>query len=164
MSSDQNQEATPTNNRDSAPTERLYITATPIRFTPRGTRNTISDSNVVMLDPRNVQQWQLDATEARIDEATTTIDDFKRRLDHLEDRVSFNSLLHDEAEDLRDDLDDLKLARQKTSKGGCSPWKTVVLVLVFVGVAVGFSCQGYQQHPFDLVDFYFSDSRDEMKH
>ncbi|KAM0553967.1 hypothetical protein ACHAPJ_007039 [Fusarium lateritium] len=156
MSSDQNQEATPSNNRDSSAAERLYTTATSIRFAPRNTRNTIIDSNVVMLDPRNVQQWQLDATEARIDDATTTFDDFKRRLDHMEDRVSLNSLLHDEVEDLRDDVGDLKLARQKTSKGGCFPWKTMVLIIGVVGFVVVYNCEHSHEALFDLVNFYLS--------
>ncbi|KAF4950069.1 hypothetical protein FSARC_13303 [Fusarium sarcochroum] len=155
MSSDQNQEATPPNNRDSSPAERLYTTATPIRFAPRGTRNTIIDSNVVMLDPRNVQQWQLDATEARIAETATNISDCKRRIDVMEEaQVLSSEILHEEFELLRDDMDDLKLARQKKAQGGCFPWKSLALVIIaIVGIAVMNSYEYDQQTLFDLLDY-----------
>ncbi|RSL80917.1 hypothetical protein CEP52_017302 [Fusarium oligoseptatum] len=67
---------TNTPNRESSSKESLYTGATPIRFASRST-----GGDVLILDPRNVQQWQLDAYQARLDEQMAK---YKDRVQELE--------------------------------------------------------------------------------
>jgi hypothetical protein len=76
MSNYSSSDKTPANNAAS-PSETLYNNKNPIRFAPRGTQNSINDG-IVVLDPRPVQQWQLDAASAR---AEGTANNLETRLD-----------------------------------------------------------------------------------
>ncbi|KAI8719868.1 hypothetical protein NCS52_00769100 [Fusarium sp. LHS14.1] len=131
---------TNTPNKESSPNERLYTTATPIRFAPRG-----PGGNVVMLDPRNVQQWQLDACEARLDEAASQMANYKDRVQELEalveesasNKAEDQAALKNELEMLKGELGNMMAAQQQQAqakkKGICFPWKTS-LVILLVGV------------------------------
>lgn len=122
-----------TPNKEPSPNERLYTTATPIRFAPRGT-----GGNVVMLDPRNVQQWQLDAYEARLDETASQVSKYKDRVQELESLVEESSsnkagdqtALRGELDILREELGKMMSAQQQAQakkKGGWFPWKTSIV-------------------------------------
>ncbi|KAL2675721.1 hypothetical protein Neosp_011912 [[Neocosmospora] mangrovei] len=124
-------------NKESSSKERLYTTATPIRFAPRG-----PGGNVVMLDPRSVQQWQLDAYEARLDETVSQIANYKDRVQELEslveesasNKAQDNIALENELEMLKGELGSMMAAQQQQAqakkKGGCFPWKTSLVILL----------------------------------
>jgi menaquinone-dependent protoporphyrinogen IX oxidase len=127
---------TNTPNKESSPNERLYTTATPIRFAPRGT-----GGNVVMLDPRNVQQWQLDAYEARLDETASQMAKYKDRVQELESLVEESAsnkagdqtTLRGELDMLREELGKMMSAQQQAQakkKGGWFPWKTSMVIVL----------------------------------
>lgn len=127
---------TNTPNKESSPNERLYTTATPIRFAPRGT-----GGNVVMLDPRNVQQWQLDAYEARLDETASQMDKYKDRVQELESLIEESAstkavdhtALRGELDMLKAELGTMMSAQQQAQakkRGGCFPWKTSIVILL----------------------------------
>ncbi|KAM0425605.1 hypothetical protein ACHAPT_009136 [Fusarium lateritium] len=125
-----------------SPSERLYTTATPIRFAPRSAYSNMPDGgSVMMLDPRNVQQRQLDACAARRDETTSQMAKYKRRVEEVEFLVEDSTSnsksegqtapLHDELKMLREELGKMVVAQQQqTKKGGWFPWKTSLFVLV----------------------------------
>lgn len=127
---------TNTPNKESSPSERLYTTATPIRFAPRG-----PGGNVVMLDPRNVQQWQLDAYEARLDETASQVANYKDRIQELESLVEESTsnkaedqtALKNELEMLKGELGNMMAAQQQAQakkKGICFPCKTSIVILL----------------------------------
>ncbi|KAM5352859.1 hypothetical protein ACJ41O_005581 [Fusarium nematophilum] len=116
---------------DTAP--HAYTTATPIRFAPRGTR----DSNIIMLDPRTVQQWQLDATDARLDDTASQMAAYKTRIDGLEALLEDTATKADELEGLRGELEMLVLEKQRMQKkGGWWSWKSVLFLVVLLGVVL----------------------------
>ncbi|KAM6538054.1 hypothetical protein FALCPG4_003937 [Fusarium falciforme] len=141
---------TNTPNKESSPNERLYTTATPIRFAPRGT-----GGNVVMLDPRNVQQWQLDAYEARLDETASQMAKYKDRVQELESLVEESAsnkagdqtALRGELDILREELGKMMSAQQQApakKKGDWFPWKTS-MVVVLAGAVFFSGYAGYAQ-------------------
>ncbi|KAJ4311631.1 hypothetical protein N0V84_010345 [Fusarium piperis] len=108
-----------TPNRESSPNRRLYTAATPIRFAPHGL-----DDNVVILDPRNVQQWQLDACEARLDETASQMAKYKERVQELEflagnsadTEAEDQAALRDELEMLREELGKMIISQQQKAQ------------------------------------------------
>ncbi|KAF4446447.1 hypothetical protein FALBO_17073 [Fusarium albosuccineum] len=143
--------------KEASPSEALYTTATPIRFAHRGTRKTTIDSNVMVLDPRTVQQWQLDATEARLEEATNNLQNYKARVEELEVESATKSdsqnLILEELETLRDELDSLVIAQQDAKKGGWLPWKTLFLLFVMAGLCVFGNV--YHKDFYEVLDYPF---------
>ncbi|KAF4985806.1 hypothetical protein FDECE_16301 [Fusarium decemcellulare] len=147
--------------KEASPSEALYTTATPIRFAHRGTRKTTIDSNVMVLDPRTVQQWQLDATEARLEEATNNLQNYKARVEELEVESATKSdsqnLILEELETLRDELDSLVIAQQDAEKGGWFPWKEFFLLFVLAGLGVVLGVFGnvYHKDFYEILDYPF---------
>ncbi|RSL45940.1 hypothetical protein CEP54_014073 [Fusarium duplospermum] len=125
-----------TPNRESSSKENLYTTATPIRFASRST-----GGDVLMLDPRNVQQWQLDAYEARLDEQMAKYKDRVQELESLiENKTGDQTAVKDELEMLKGELGKIS---QKKKKGGCFPWKTCLVVLLAVVFFSSYAGDGY---------------------
>lgn len=124
---------TNTPNKESSPNERLYTSATPIRFAPR-----------VTLDRHNVQQWQLDAYEARLDETVSQMTKYKDRVQELEsllkgstnNKAGGQTTLRAELDMLSDELGKMMNAQQQAQakkERGWFPWKTF-MVIVLVGL------------------------------
>ncbi|RSL89976.1 hypothetical protein CDV31_015776 [Fusarium ambrosium] len=131
---------TNTSNRHSSSKESLYTGATPIRFASRST-----GGDVLMLDPRNVQQWQLDAYQARLDEQMAK---YKDRVQELEsfiensvsNKVGDQTAVKEELEMLKGEIGKMQA---KKKKGGCFPWKTFVVILIGVVFFSSYAGDGY---------------------
>lgn len=125
--------------KESSLDDRFYNVAKPIRFAPR-----VKGGNVVILDPRNVQQWQLDAYEARLDETASQVANYKERIQELEYLVedSLSNKVGDQAA-LTGELDTLKgelgkmMVAQRGKKGGWFPWKTSLVAILAGAVYFG---------------------------
>ncbi|KAF4958128.1 hypothetical protein FGADI_2636 [Fusarium gaditjirri] len=104
FSSSSSYEKTPT-----PPPETIYNSNTPIRFAPRGTKSSITD-DIIMLDPRNVQQWQLDAASARVEGTTNRLE---ARLDNVTAEILE---LNSEVALLRHQIDDTLALRKEDLK------------------------------------------------
>ncbi|KAF4977654.1 hypothetical protein FZEAL_5844 [Fusarium zealandicum] len=164
--SDQTAKPTTTTPRNEfSPTHQLYTTATPIRFAPRSTRDTIADHNLVVLDPRNVQQWQLDVCEARLSETASSIAKYEGRVRELEAQMDSakdlgaHEKLNDELKALREELGLLAIARRENdeaNRGSWFPWKTFFLLVVLggLGMLVNSSEKGLFERIFvEMIDY-----------
>lgn len=95
-----------------------------------------------MLDPRNVQQWQLDAYEARVDEQMAKYKDRVQELESIiENKAGDQTAVKDELEMLKGELG--KMQMQKKKRGGCFPWKTFLVVLLAVVFFSSYAGDGY---------------------
>jgi hypothetical protein len=140
--------------------ERLYSTATPIRFAPRGARTNITDGNLIMLDPRPVQQWQLDNTESRVEEVASLANETDRRLNTMQDQALVTEVLRDEVKTLRIEMEDVRISGEKRvvshrvpSKGMKLFYTIIKITLIYIlSVIIEYIYHSYYPDFFELVD------------
>ncbi|KAM0352304.1 hypothetical protein ACHAPU_001968 [Fusarium lateritium] len=119
-----NKNETKAPNQELSSSERLYTTATPIRFAPHGTRHDAADGNIFMLDPRPVQQWQLDRTESRINKVASIAKETDRRLSAMQEPALAAEILRDEVKALRIEMEDVRIAGNRNVQSRCAPSKS----------------------------------------
>ncbi|KAF5020645.1 hypothetical protein F66182_7322 [Fusarium sp. NRRL 66182] len=149
MADYQSTQGSHSNTPGSSPSSQLYATATPIRFAPRNASTNTTNGNLMMLDPRNVQQWQLDATEARFSHA---VEQHSQRLRGLEHQ---NGALREELDDLYDKMDRLEVSQKAAQAKGFFSWKSRVFCTVAVGLAAVYYYALKHEHLFQLLDHQF---------
>ncbi|KAM0189648.1 hypothetical protein ACHAPA_006365 [Fusarium lateritium] len=151
---------TNTPSQEPSQSDRLYSTATPIRFAPRGARSKITDGNLIMLDPRPVQQWQLDNTESRVEEVASLANETDRRLNNMQDQALATEVLRDEVKTLRIEMEGVKISDEKRVVGRRAPSKGMKLfysmlkiALVYVvSVIVEYIYHSYYPDFFEIVN------------
>ncbi|SPJ92838.1 uncharacterized protein FTOL_13803 [Fusarium torulosum] len=140
--------------------ERLYSTATPIRFAPRGARTNITDGNLIMLDPRPVQQWQLDNTESRVEEVASLANETDRRLNTMQDQALATEVLRDEVKTLRIEMEDVRISGEKrvvsrrVPSNGMKLFYTIIKItlIYIISVVIEYIYHSYYPDFFEFVD------------
>ncbi|ENH67455.1 hypothetical protein FOC1_g10010730 [Fusarium oxysporum f. sp. cubense race 1] len=131
-----------------SPSETLYNTENRIRFAPRGTKSSITD-DIVVLNPRNVQQWQLDAASARAEGTTNKLE---ARLDKA---TAENLALDSEAALLRYEMDGTFSLRKEDLKRDQRRHNRALLfcvLAVFAGFLWSWVFQRGANEVFELFD------------
>ncbi|KAF4991272.1 hypothetical protein FGRMN_7932 [Fusarium graminum] len=131
-----NKGETKTPNQELSSSERLYTTATPIRFAPRGTGHDGTDGNIIMLDPRPVQQWQLDRTESRIGEVASIANETDRRLNAMQEPALAAEVLRDEVKALRIEMEDVRIATNRYAQSRYTPSKSTTFFRIIAKLAL----------------------------
>jgi hypothetical protein len=155
-----NKDETNTPSQEPPRPERLYSTATPIRFAPRGARNNLTDRNLIMLDPRPVQQWQLNNTESRVEEVASLANETDRRLNTMQDQALATEVLRDEVKTLRIDMEDVRISGEKRvvsrrvpSKGMKLFYTIIKITIIYIiSVIIEYIYHSYYPDFFELVD------------
>ncbi|CAJ0538829.1 Ff.00g067480.m01.CDS01 [Fusarium sp. VM40] len=155
-----NKDETNTPVQEPPQSERLYSTATPIRFAPRGARANITDGNLIMLDPRPVQQWQLDNTETRVEEVASLANETDRRLNTMQGQALATEILRDEVKILRIEMEDVRISGEKrvVSRRAASKvmklfYAIIKIALIYIiSVIIEYIYHSYYPDFFELVD------------
>ncbi|KAF5659810.1 hypothetical protein FHETE_9264 [Fusarium heterosporum] len=159
-----NKDEANTPNQKISSSERLYTTATPIRFAPRGTQHEGADGNIIMLDPRPVQQWQLDRTESRIEEVASIANETDRRLNAMQEPALAAEILRDEVKALRIEMEDVRIAGSRKGQSRYTPSKSTMLFRIIaklalvcvLGRTVGYIYHNYNSDFLELIDVDYS--------
>ncbi|KAF7562248.1 hypothetical protein G7046_g1891 [Stylonectria norvegica] len=134
--------------------QQLFNTTSPICFAPRSDRNgTVASGEVVVLDPRLVQQWQLDASETRLETCVSEVDLCIADIEKMQYLHAHLNTRMDELEIAQENLECQTLAWEHETtvaadKGkGFSCWKFLGFVGFFVAamVALVIACQAVEK-------------------
>jgi t-SNARE complex subunit (syntaxin) len=113
-----------------------------------------------MLDPRPVQQWQLNNTESRVEEVASLANETDRRLNTMQDQALATEVLRDEVKTLRIDMEDVRISGEKRvvsrrvpSKGMKLFYTIIKITLIYIiSVIIEYIYHSYYPDFFELVD------------